>query len=93
MIAAVTMIINSSIHGNTGRLNHGVDYYGRTCGADPGVENEPFLFWCRKFVKTGNTYLQADNEGVPAEVDINHPICVQACPTNGLSKLTCLVSA
>jgi hypothetical protein len=93
MTAALTMIINSSLHGNTGRLNHGVDYYGRTCGADPGVENKPFLFWCREFVPIAgtSTYVAADNEGVPKNVDIDHPICVQACPTSNLQSYPCLL--
>jgi hypothetical protein len=78
------VLSNASIHGNLGRLTHGVDYYGRTCGNDLGVENKPFLFWCRSDARQ-------NGQGVPPSLDLDHPICVETCPNSFGSpiNLTC----
>jgi len=58
--------------GGLGRLAQGVDSDLRACGADKGVENKPFLFWCRG--GGSNASLAALNFG--------RAVCVQTCPTS-----------
>mmetsp|Transcript_112303 Transcript_112303/g.194719 ORF Transcript_112303/g.194719 Transcript_112303/m.194719 type:complete len:794 (+) Transcript_112303:96-2477(+) len=57
--------------GNIGRLTHGVDYYGRICGEDIGVDNMPWLFWCRD---------DAPSTGLPTALALSKPTCVPQCP-------------
>jgi len=85
-IGALTLVAVCKQHGNMGRLTHGVDYYGRVCGVDAGVENMPFLFWCRG---------DAPAAGVPALLDLDRPSCVPYCPTssNVTVRIPCLQHA
>jgi len=66
-----TLVFNAHQHGDIGRLTHGTDYYGRTCGVDSGVENMPYLFWCRA---------DATTTGTPASLNLDFPSCVPFCP-------------
>jgi hypothetical protein len=86
-ILALTLLLLAHQHGNTGRLNHGVDYYGRVCGVDPGVENSPFLFWCRDLTDTTSPLT-----GEPTQLDLTRPSCVPFCPqsTDAAVKIPCL---
>jgi len=79
MLLCLTLVFNAHRHGNMGRLTHGVDYYGRVCGVDPGVENMPFLFWCR-----------ADPESTltPTSLDLDRPSCVPYCPASNNMSVT-----
>jgi len=74
LIIALTLLGVAAQHGNRGRLTHGTDYYGRVCGVDAGVENMPFLFWCRKDAPSG--------AAVPADIDLDSPSCVPYCPNS-----------
>lgn len=82
-LLCLTLVFNAFQHGNMGRLTHGVDYYGRVCGVDAGVENMPFLFWCR-----------ADPASTlePAGLDLDRPSCVPYCPVSigGNVSIPCL---
>lgn len=71
LLFCLTFLTASWHHGNVGRLTHGVDFYGRTCGVDAGVENAPFLYWCRQ---------DPESVGVPTVVDLDRPSCVAYCP-------------
>lgn len=83
LILSLTLLQVANQHGNTGRLTHGTDYYGRVCGVDPGVENMPFLFWCRADPRS---------VGTPADISVDRPSCVPYCPTsdNPAVKIECL---
>jgi len=83
LILAMTLLAVANQHGNTARLTRGTDYYGRICGADPGVENLPFLFWCRA---------DPGSAGIPTDLDLDHPSCVPYCPSsdNPAVKISCL---
>jgi len=62
------------------RLTHGMDYKARLCGIDPGVEEKPFLFFCRATPSDGNfAVVSADQKG--NLLNLGHPICVESCPT------------
>lgn len=63
------------VEGDTGRLYHGIDYLGRICGVDPGVENDPILYWCPK------TGILLNNEQINMDgLDLANPVCVASCP-------------
>merc|ERR1719183_1536182 len=47
MIVMLTILCWALQHGDVRRLTHGTDYYGRICGVSAGVENQPWLYWCR----------------------------------------------
>jgi len=81
VIFMCSVVMSSKWKGNLDRLNHGMDYHGRICGADIGVENSPYVFWCR-----------ADplETGTPTGLNLDHPICVPSCPDKSGVSLTCL---
>jgi len=86
VIISFTILLAAKQHGNIGRLTRGTDYYGRVCGVDPGVENLPFLFWCRS---------DPPSAASPADLDLDHPTCVPYCPTTNNPSITmpCLLAA
>lgn len=55
--------------GDVDRLYHGIDTKGRVCGVDPGVQDEPFLYWCMK-----------SHFASAPQISLEHPICVDRCP-------------
>lgn len=91
VIMAIAMIaVRASVggHGNVARLSHGTDYFGRICGVDNGVENMPYLFWCRADPPP------AENQWpeTPADIDLLYPSCVVSCPTSAQSlDIACLL--
>lgn len=54
-------------HGNVAKLTSGIDWRGRICGVDEGVEEQPLLFWCRP--------------GAGDELQLLDGVCVSSCPT------------
>jgi hypothetical protein len=83
-VALFTVLGLSRQYGDVRALSHGRDYYGRLCGVSAGVENTPFLFWCRN---------DAPNTGVPAGIDVLAPSCVATCPITASDQFTipCLI--
>jgi hypothetical protein len=73
-ILLLTCLGLSRWHGNIDALTRGRDYYGRVCGSDNGVENLPWLFWCRD---------DAPNTGTPQNLNLVYPSCVATCPARG----------
>jgi hypothetical protein len=91
MIGMTTLLVNAYIHGNYGRLTNGVDYYGRTCGHDAGVENKPFLYWCRELMQTAGQFQVTGNTGnEPKTLDLDNPICIETCPINDQMLYNCI---
>lgn len=87
--AVVLLTINFSVrgHGNAQRLSHGTDYYGRICGVDQGVENMPFLYWCRADTPVNGVWSRT-----PSAIDLEYPSCVVACPKSRNSPpIACLL--
>jgi len=60
--------------GNLERLYHGINFKGQVCGVDPGVQDEPYVYWC----------MQKHFSRKP-EISLDHPICVDRCPGTGPS--------
>lgn len=93
---AITVILLVTIRaavggrGNVWRLSHGTDYYGRICGIDNGVENMPFLFWCRKDGPSSSGVWST----TPSDIELLYPTCVVSCPTEytvNSAQIACLV--
>eukprot|EP00928_Gymnodinium_smaydae_P039420 TRINITY_DN26933_c0_g1_i1.p1 TRINITY_DN26933_c0_g1~~TRINITY_DN26933_c0_g1_i1.p1 ORF type:complete len:700 (-),score=135.14 TRINITY_DN26933_c0_g1_i1:39-2138(-) len=68
-------------NGNPRRLVHGLDFEGRLCGVDPGVETKPFLFWCPSGA--------VDSLGHPLALDLKSPICLSSCPGTAAETVPC----
>jgi len=69
----ITLMMMSRWYGNVAALTHGRDYYGRVCGVSAGVENMPWLYWCRS---------DPASTGVPTSLQMTYPSCVAACPSS-----------
>lgn len=76
----------ATINGDFRRLYHGFNYYGELCGVDPAVSNKPFLYWCSKPGPIGTS---TDVHTVSRQLDLDHPICVQRCPTGSQTSNAC----
>merc|ERR1719162_2264810 len=70
VVTLLTLMMMSRWYGNVEALTHGRDYYGRICGIDAGVENMPWLYWCR---------YDPASTGAPASLQMMYPSCVAAC--------------
>lgn len=87
MILLVIVVKNKTIDGHrysdVRRLTHGMDYTARLCGVDEGVEDKPFVFWCRS---------NPVEWWAPSALDLWNPACVKECPhVNGShSPVACL---
>jgi len=86
VVCLATMMNMARWHGNVAALTHGRDYYGRVCGVDTGVENMPWLYWCRS---------DAPSSLPPSGIQLTNPSCVAACPisTNSSVEIPCLRQA
>jgi len=79
-VAAFFVLLSwASVHGNTNKLNHGIDKDGRICGVSPGVEDKPFMYYCPLKL------IAIERE---LEVDLKKPVCVAACPTGSFDPYT-----
>mmetsp|Transcript_10909 Transcript_10909/g.20504 ORF Transcript_10909/g.20504 Transcript_10909/m.20504 type:complete len:810 (-) Transcript_10909:254-2683(-) len=88
LIIMITVRASVGGRGNPARLSHGTDYFGRICGVDNGVENMPFLFWCRKDAPPA----EGQWPETPAAIDLQYPSCVVSCPTSAQSlDIACLL--
>eukprot|EP00916_Digyalum_oweni_P006340 GHVL01010922.1.p1 GENE.GHVL01010922.1~~GHVL01010922.1.p1 ORF type:complete len:626 (+),score=50.69 GHVL01010922.1:152-2029(+) len=67
LIGVVLCSFTALKEGNTERLHRGINYNGKICGVDIGVEDRPYLFWPIS-PKTN-------------EVDLETPMCVKKCFT------------
>lgn len=85
-VCLATMMTMARWHGNVNALTHGRDYYGRVCGVDTGVENMPWLYWCRN---------DAPSSLPPSGIQLTYPSCVAACPisVNSSVEIPCLRTA
>jgi len=72
-ITLFTLMMMSRWYGDVSALTHGRDYYGRICGISAGVENQPWLYWCRD---------DPVSVGIPAKLNMIYPSCVAACPVS-----------
>lgn len=68
--------------GDPRRLTHGIDYYGRLCGVDAGVEKTPYLYYC------GSKYSAS---GFPRQIDLESPSCVDRCPNTTAEYIPCIM--
>jgi len=59
--------------GDIGKLYHGIDYRGRVCGVDAGVQDSPFLYWCA-----------VQGSGGKMKFETGKPICVENCPDGSI---------
>lgn len=82
MIIMVLVVKNHTVDGrqwsDVQRLTHGMDFKARLCGVDPGVEDKPFVFWCR--------YNVTEEARDPAGIDLWNPSCIEECPNGNYSK-------
>eukprot|EP00441_Pelagodinium_beii_P046861 CAMPEP_0197622848 /NCGR_PEP_ID=MMETSP1338-20131121/2970_1 /TAXON_ID=43686 ORGANISM="Pelagodinium beii, Strain RCC1491" /NCGR_SAMPLE_ID=MMETSP1338 /ASSEMBLY_ACC=CAM_ASM_000754 /LENGTH=697 /DNA_ID=CAMNT_0043192611 /DNA_START=57 /DNA_END=2150 /DNA_ORIENTATION=- len=69
-------------HGNPRALTHGYNYKGELCGVDVEVLNKPLIYWCG----AGGT----EDNGHPSSLDLQFPVCVEACPTGFDTAMACL---
>jgi len=79
-------------HGDLRRLYHGFDYNGNLCGVDQNYTNKPFLYWCASPAAQVSTYLSSPVYGASTILDMKHPICVAACPTDTTTTHSCFQS-
>mmetsp|Transcript_28422 Transcript_28422/g.51340 ORF Transcript_28422/g.51340 Transcript_28422/m.51340 type:complete len:939 (+) Transcript_28422:83-2899(+) len=63
------------------RLTHGMDYQARLCGIDEGVQDKPFMFFCRTSATENQFWTY------PTELNLKDPVCVHACPNVGWLEL------
>uniref|UniRef100_A0A7S1SBE7 Uncharacterized protein n=1 Tax=Alexandrium catenella TaxID=2925 RepID=A0A7S1SBE7_ALECA len=87
MIILIIVVKNKTVNGyrysDVRRLTRGMDYQARLCGVDEGVEDKPYLFWCRN---------NPAEWAAPSSLDLWNPSCVKECPNiNGShSPVACL---
>ena len=72
MGALLGLFIYGCVHGNTKKLNHGIDSRGQQCGVDPMVIDRPLLYFCPVRTSQGEQ-----------SVNLDDPICVSECPGPG----------
>jgi len=65
------------VTGNVGKLYHGIDWGGRVCGLDTGVEEKPYLYWCAS----------ASASGGGLHFNTQKPVCVASCPDGSLTSM------
>eukprot|EP00392_Amoebophrya_sp_AT5.2_P003378 g3383.t1 len=78
----------SSEVGDVRRLSHGFNYKGKLCGVDPGYEDRPYLYFCPDGIPIPGT-----DPPIPSSLDLEHPICVSACPTSTAQSYLCYAGA
>mmetsp|Transcript_132880 Transcript_132880/g.384190 ORF Transcript_132880/g.384190 Transcript_132880/m.384190 type:complete len:676 (-) Transcript_132880:166-2193(-) len=89
----------ASVNGDMARVYHGIDFQNNLCGVSPEVKDKPYLFWCAKpgskmteeaLVEAGITNnLGVAIFGVSSLLDLAHPICTSACPSNRSTFNSC----
>jgi len=67
-------------HGDIRKLTSGMDWQGRLCGLDAGVETKPFLYWCQE----GDVA-----DASPKDIQTDFPICVSSCPADTGATVMC----
>eukprot|EP00929_Paragymnodinium_shiwhaense_P015190 TRINITY_DN123239_c0_g1_i1.p1 TRINITY_DN123239_c0_g1~~TRINITY_DN123239_c0_g1_i1.p1 ORF type:complete len:748 (-),score=167.08 TRINITY_DN123239_c0_g1_i1:111-2354(-) len=83
-------------NGNTAKLYHGIDWSGRVCGVDVGVETLPMVYWCVPPLQQAagmvaqNTNLTMGN-AINSLAEGLTPICVSNC--SGLTLTTTVAPA
>eukprot|EP00437_Effrenium_voratum_P069254 CAMPEP_0181503844 /NCGR_PEP_ID=MMETSP1110-20121109/57159_1 /TAXON_ID=174948 /ORGANISM="Symbiodinium sp., Strain CCMP421" /LENGTH=861 /DNA_ID=CAMNT_0023632625 /DNA_START=122 /DNA_END=2707 /DNA_ORIENTATION=+ len=97
MLIFLTVVKNGSVDGraysDVRRLTHGMDFEARLCGVDDGVEEKPFVFWCR------DDPSEREFNTTPATLNLKHPVCIQECPRLsagsqlGPNQVECLMRA
>jgi len=80
----VFIFLYSVWNGDPRRLTHGVDYRGRVCGVDSGVEDLPYMYWCGSPERIGE---------FPAELLYDSTTCVENCPSGMEDTVSCLLPA
>lgn len=85
------LVVYATDHGDLRRLYHGINFHGELCGVDLMVASSPYLFWCSKPLSPVPETL---SEVLDASwnVDLDHPICVQECPTGARTHHQCYQS-
>lgn len=94
MLIFLAIVKSASIDGraysDVRRLSHGMDYQARLCGVDDGVQERPFVFWCR------DDPAQKDFS-IATTLNLKHPVCVEECPRQsgpsqlGPSQVECMM--
>jgi hypothetical protein len=70
------------VHGDPRKLTNGIDWQGRVCGVTENVTNKPYIYWCGES--------NADFAGgVPTNLDLTRPICVEQCPSTATTHTFC----
>jgi hypothetical protein len=75
-----TKTVDGQAYSDIRRLSHGFDYQARLCGVDDGVQDKPYLFWCRKDASPRIPFAQTP-PGNGAGINLYHPVCVSQCPS------------
>lgn len=68
------LVLSSLSNSSPLRLTAGIDWKGRVCGLDEGVENLPYLYWPSKVPPQVTTDTELDSCSLL-------PVCTSACPT------------
>jgi len=88
VLAMMIIVGVADSRGDRSRLTRGFDYQARLCGYDVGVEDKPYLFWCRSFEESTSA------ENPPKALNIKDATCVKECPTakkpSSFSQVSCL---
>lgn len=71
-------------HGNLKRLNHAYNWRGELCGVDDIVKDMPLLYFCGD-----TTQAYVPGSGVYSALNLKSPICVEKCPTDFSTTMTC----
>mmetsp|Transcript_42055 Transcript_42055/g.98011 ORF Transcript_42055/g.98011 Transcript_42055/m.98011 type:complete len:855 (-) Transcript_42055:224-2788(-) len=96
MLSFLAWVKNHNVDGrdysDVRRLTHGMDFEARLCGVDDGVQDKPYVFWCR------DDAAEVEFNTVPSQLNLKHPVCIEDCPSTSVTtpqtrKVECLMRA
>jgi len=93
---------SAAAKGDIRRVYHGISWQSELCGVDSSVADKPMLYWCSTMgsaISNWQDISSADRFaagaavfGLTGTLDLNHPICVESCPTDRTSYHSCFQS-
>jgi hypothetical protein len=80
------------VRGDVQKLHRGIDWAGEVCGYGPTVSAKPYLYWCGNGSYTDILQGQGNKSAllmrIPTGLNMEMPICVEACP-QGSEEVVC----
>lgn len=89
LLVSGLLVAFSVWQGNFYRLTHAYQWDGKLCGVSDGVENEPYLFYCR----AAEPITDAGPKAFPSALDYESKTCVSECPTSKDVIVNCLMKS